>query len=82
MITPTGRADEVLGGSCTYFAAAASFFSPVRIVAAVGEDFPEEHRRVLAERSPVEVMTRLLALMRKTSSNEEFLASLPGFEED
>ncbi len=39
-------------------------------------------RRVLAERSPVEVMTRLLALMRKTSSNEEFLASLPGFEEE
>lgn len=37
---PTGNAEEVLGGSCIYFAAAASFFTPVRLVAAVGEDFP------------------------------------------
>lgn len=43
VITPTGRADEILGGSCTYFAAAASFFTPVRIVGAVGDDFPDEH---------------------------------------
>ena len=43
VITPTSRADEVLGGSCVYFAAAASFFGPVRIVGAVGDDFPEEH---------------------------------------
>lgn len=43
VITPTGRANNVLGGSCTYFAAAASFFTPVRIVAVVGEDFPREH---------------------------------------
>lgn len=40
---PTGRAESVLGGSCTYFSAAASFFGPVRMVAAVGEDFPSEH---------------------------------------
>jgi sugar/nucleoside kinase (ribokinase family) len=46
VITPTGRANEVLGGSCTYFAAAASFFGPVRIVAAVGEDFPDEHNAI------------------------------------
>ncbi len=39
---PTGRADAVLGGSAIYFAAAASFWSPVRLVAAVGEDFPAE----------------------------------------
>ena len=37
---PTGDAEDVLGGSCVYFAAAASFFTPVRLVAAVGEDFP------------------------------------------
>ena len=41
--TPTGNAENVLGGSCIYFAAAASFFGPVRLVGAVGEDFPEEH---------------------------------------
>lgn len=43
VITPTARAENVLGGSCIYFAAAASYFCPVRLVGAVGEDFPEEH---------------------------------------
>ncbi|MFA7236883.1 MAG: PfkB family carbohydrate kinase [Phycisphaeraceae bacterium] len=46
VITPFGKAENVLGGSCTYFAAAASFFTPVRIVAAVGEDFPREHFKI------------------------------------
>ena len=45
--TPHGTAEAVLGGSCTYFAAAASFFTPVRMVAAVGGDFHEHHRAVL-----------------------------------
>jgi sugar/nucleoside kinase (ribokinase family) len=45
---PTGHVENVLGGSCTYFAAAASFYGPVRIVAAVGEDFPLEHHQTLA----------------------------------
>ncbi len=39
---PTGNADSVLGGSAIYFAAAASFWSPVRLVGAVGEDFPAD----------------------------------------
>ena len=38
---PTGSAENVLGGSAIYFAAAASFQGPVRLVAAVGDDFPE-----------------------------------------
>ncbi len=46
--TPTGSAEGVLGGSCAYFAAAASFFTPVRVVAAVGGDWPESHRHTLA----------------------------------
>ncbi|HOO15921.1 MAG: sugar kinase [Phycisphaerae bacterium] len=37
--TPAGRAENVLGGSAIYFALAASQFAPVRVVAAVGEDF-------------------------------------------
>ena len=37
--TPFGEAQEVLGGSASYFSVAASFFAPVRLVAAVGEDF-------------------------------------------
>jgi sugar/nucleoside kinase (ribokinase family) len=45
--TPTGKAERVLGGSCAYFAAAASFHAPVRIVAAVGSDWPLEHRAIL-----------------------------------
>jgi cytidine kinase len=37
--TPLGRAENVLGGSAIYFALAASQFTPVRVAAAVGEDF-------------------------------------------
>lgn len=45
--TPTGSRERVLGGSCSYFAAAASFQTRVRIVAAVGGDWPDAHRVVL-----------------------------------
>lgn len=38
---PTGSVTDVMGGSCIYFAAGASFFEPVRVVAAVGEDCPD-----------------------------------------
>lgn len=44
VVTPTGHAQQVLGGSCMYFSAAASFYTPVRLVAAVGEDFPSAFR--------------------------------------
>jgi len=40
--TPFGRAENVLGGSLSYFAVAASFFAPVNLVSVVGTDFPEE----------------------------------------
>lgn len=42
-----GHREHVLGGSCTYFAAAASFLAPVRVVAAVGDDFPAELRETI-----------------------------------
>lgn len=45
--TPKDRREGVPGGSAAYFAAAASFFAPVRVVAAVGADWPDEHRSVL-----------------------------------
>ncbi|MFI5339929.1 MAG: PfkB family carbohydrate kinase [Candidatus Methylomirabilales bacterium] len=48
--TPFGQAEEVLGGSATYFSAAASFFTDVRLVAVVGEDFPEHHLAFLRSR--------------------------------
>lgn len=41
--TPSGRRDAVLGGSAIYFSYAASFFTSVRLVGVVGEDFPEKH---------------------------------------
>ena len=55
--TPSGRADEVLGGSAAYFAVAASYFAPVNVVAVVGEDFPEEARATLV--SPTINLDRL-----------------------
>jgi len=48
--TPFGKVTEALGGSATYFAYAASFFTPVHVVAAVGEDFPREHLDLLSHR--------------------------------
>jgi sugar/nucleoside kinase (ribokinase family) len=49
--TPSGRRDEVLGGSASFFSTVASLFTPVSLVAVVGEDFPEEHLRFFASRS-------------------------------
>lgn len=48
--TPTERRENVLGGSATFFSYAASFFTPVRLVAAVGEDWPAEHTKLLKDR--------------------------------
>lgn len=48
--TPFGAVQGALGGSATYFALAARFFAPVRVVAVVGTDFPTEHRRLFEER--------------------------------
>jgi len=41
--TPFGKAEEILGGSASYFSVAASYFTPVSILAVVGEDFPDAH---------------------------------------
>lgn len=48
--TPFGRAEDVLGGSASYFSLAARNFTDVRVVSAVGEDFPSEHMELLGER--------------------------------
>ena len=49
--TPSGRVNDVLGGSCTFFSLAASYFTDVRIVAVVGDDFTAEHENVLKKRN-------------------------------
>lgn len=41
--TPAERRDNLLGGSATHFSTAASFFTSVKLVSVVGEDFPNEH---------------------------------------
>ncbi len=40
--TPKSKVDCILGGSAMYFSSAASFFSPVQVVAVVGEDFKDD----------------------------------------
>ena len=48
--TPFGSAERVLGGSASYFAVAASFFSPVKIVGIIGQDFPQEYLTIFSGR--------------------------------
>ena len=48
--TPFGRADDVLGGSGTFFSSAASHFAPVQLVGVVGDDYPLEQLKVLGAR--------------------------------
>jgi len=47
--TPAGRRDNVIGGSAIYFSYASSFFTPVRLVGAVGEDAPAELFKVFGD---------------------------------
>jgi sugar/nucleoside kinase (ribokinase family) len=42
--------DDVLGGSASFFSTAASYFAPVKLVAVVGDDMPEQHLSFLAGR--------------------------------
>ncbi len=41
--TPFGERDNALGGSATYFSTSASYFTEVKLVGVVGQDFPKEH---------------------------------------
>jgi sugar/nucleoside kinase (ribokinase family) len=48
--TPYGKVDHTLGGAASYFALAASYFAPVRIVAIVGDDFTAKDEAVFRGR--------------------------------
>ncbi len=48
--TPEGEASDAIGGSATYFSAAASFYAPVDVIAVVGNDFPLDSLDFLRER--------------------------------
>ncbi len=49
--TPFGNVENALGGSATYFSTSASYFTDVRLVAVIGEDFPKEHVQFLKSRN-------------------------------
>ena len=49
--TPTETRDDLLGGSGSYFAYAASYFTPVKLVSVVGQDWPDEYTRLLQSRN-------------------------------
>jgi sugar/nucleoside kinase (ribokinase family) len=49
--TPAGRRERCLGGAATYFSLAASYFTTVRVIAVVGEDFGAEQQAVFDQHS-------------------------------
>src|SRR5437763_2191369 len=48
--TPRGKKERALGGSVTHFSLAASFFTEVRVVGVVGDDFSAENEAVMTKR--------------------------------
>src|SRR4051812_1714630 len=48
--TPFGKADNVLGGSGTFFSASASHLTPVQLVGVVGDDYPMDQLEALKKR--------------------------------
>ena len=48
--TPFGERERMLGGSAVHFALAASFFTDVHVVGPVGDDFGQEHVKLLRSR--------------------------------
>jgi sugar/nucleoside kinase (ribokinase family) len=48
--TPKESRENILGGSAVYFSYAASYFTSVRLVGVVGDDWPEEHTRLIESR--------------------------------
>jgi sugar/nucleoside kinase (ribokinase family) len=51
--TPFGERERMLGGSAVHFSLAASFFTDVRVVGPVGDDFGDEQLAVLEKRGVV-----------------------------
>ena len=49
--TPSEKRENLLGGSASYFSYAASYFTSVRLVSAVGDDWPHEHTELLQSRN-------------------------------
>ncbi len=50
LTTPSGQRKKILGGAATHFSLAASFFTDVRVVGVVGNDFTAEHEAVMTRK--------------------------------
>jgi sugar/nucleoside kinase (ribokinase family) len=48
--SPYGKVARTLGGAATYFSVAASFFTPVHLVAIVGDDFTDVDAKIFHDR--------------------------------
>lgn len=48
--TPFGQGKDLLGGSALYFSYAASFFTKVKMIGVIGEDFPKEYIELLQKK--------------------------------
>src|SRR5438552_3254059 len=48
--TPFGKADDVLGGSATFFSASASQLTKVSVVGVIGNDYPVDKLQPLKQR--------------------------------
>ena len=53
--TPFGKADNVLGGSGTFFSASASHLSPVQLVGVIGNDYPIDDLKAALGSRPVDL---------------------------
>ncbi len=53
--SPSGKVEDALGGSTIYFAVAASFFSPVRLVGVVGDDCPKDFLKPLHDNPAIDM---------------------------
>jgi len=49
--SPSGKAENLLGGAATFFALAASYFTQVRVVGVVGDDFTAQHFEAFKKRN-------------------------------
>ena len=53
--TPYGKRIDCLGGSATFFSLSAGYFSPINLVAVVGEDFPKRYLEFLKNRKNIDL---------------------------
>ena len=62
--TPFGKIDQIIGGSATYVAYAASnFIKPVQQISIVGYDFPESEMKELQKRGVITYVRGTITLL-------------------